>query len=498
VPTKQSDVAWDADVAEGTASRSRLVSVSAHAPHITTAHLLQHAQGNERVYWHSPNGPAFAATGVAAELFAWGAGRVNDIEEQARRLFVGAALPSNATAQTWPRLVGGFAFREDFVPDNTWAAFHPAHFVLPHIQFVQTDGPVGGWLTLNALVGEGESVNDAEASLQEALNARLAWLGTTLQRSSGLFASEQQPLERLPDVTYPLSFERWSEMIEQALGKIASGTLKKVVLSRVCELRGEQDLDVDAALDGLNEEYADCYRFLFEPRPGHAFLGATPELLVRVNGRALETMALAGSQRRGRDAAEDVELERDLLNSAKDQHEHRLVIDELRTRLAPQVAGDGLRIGTTQSLKLRNIQHLFTPVQAQLVQATGVLPQVARLHPTPALGGLPHEAAHHFIREAEPVTRGWYAAPVGWLDVNLDGEFAVAIRSAVVQRERAWLYAGCGIVAGSDPQREWDETALKFKPMLRALRPSPPAPLPQGEGSAFSPLLRGEGPGVRG
>ena len=235
----------------------------------------------------------------------------------------------------------------------------------------------------------------------------------------------------------------------------------------------KQDLDVDAALNILNDEYADCYRFLFEPRPGHAFLGATPELLVRVKGHTLVTMALAGSQRRGRDAAEDAELERDLINSAKDQHEHLLVINDLRTRLQSQVSpsqeGGGLQIGKTQSLKLRNIQHLFTPVQAALQQAKGVLPELALLHPTPALGGMPREAANQFIRAAEPVTRGWYAAPIGWLDANLDGEFAVAIRSAVVQRERAWLYAGCGIVAGSEPQKEWDETALKFKPMLRAL-----------------------------
>jgi menaquinone-specific isochorismate synthase len=409
--------------------------------------------------WRSPTGVAFAASGVAAELFAWGQNRVADIERQVRDLFADAVLPAEALAQ--PRLMGGFAFREDFVPDNTWAAFHPAHFILPHLQFVQM-GVQGGWLTMNAVVGEGEEVDDVSVSLREALRARLTWLETTSQRSM-----DTEPFERCPNVTYPMTFEAWRDMIDAALHEIRRGALHKVVLARVCELRDEQTLDVDAALNLLNAEYADCYRFLFEPRPGHGFLGATPELLVRVSGHELETMALAGSQRRGRNAEEDAMLERDLLNSTKDRHEHQIVVDELRHRLTP--LSDELRIGTTQSLKLRNIQHLHTPVSARLTHDNGILNQVLLLHPTPALGGLPREAANTFIREAEPMTRGWYAAPVGWLNANLDGEFAVAIRSAVVQRERAWLYAGCGIVAGSDPQKEWDETALKFKPMMRAL-----------------------------
>jgi menaquinone-specific isochorismate synthase len=119
--------------------------------------------------------------------------------------------------------------------------------------------------------------------------------------------------------------------------------------------------------------------------------------------------------------------------------------------------------------KLRNIQHLFTPVRARLLAPDGVLPLVHLLHPTPALGGSPRALAMQFIQKAEPVPRGWYAAPVGWIDYRLDGAFAVAIRSAVSQENRAWLYAGAGIVADSQPRREWEETALKFQPMLHAL-----------------------------
>ena len=118
---------------------------------------------------------------------------------------------------------------------------------------------------------------------------------------------------------------------------------------------------------------------------------------------------------------------------------------------------------------LSNIQHLYTPIQGKLAAAIGVLPLVETLHPTPALGGAPREQALAFISQAESVPRGWYAAPVGWIDHNLDGAFGVAIRSAVAQRQRVWLYAGAGIVADSEPEKEWAETGWKFRPIQQAL-----------------------------
>jgi menaquinone-specific isochorismate synthase len=227
-------------------------------------------------------------------------------------------------------------------------------------------------------------------------------------------------------------------------------------------------VDVDGALVYLNEHYNDCYRFLFEPRPFHAFYGATPELLAKVDGRTLTSMALAGSIRRSADPLEDAALGQQLLNSTKDRHEHELVVYSILERLAPLT--DKLEIAPQPGVyKLNNIQHLYTPVRAQLLHADGILPIIDLLHPTPALGGTPRRLAMDVIRDAEPVTRGWYAAPVGWIDINMDGAFAVAIRSAVAQDRRAWLYAGAGIVADSEPQKEWEETELKFRPMLEAL-----------------------------
>jgi menaquinone-specific isochorismate synthase len=179
-------------------------------------------------------------------------------------------------------------------------------------------------------------------------------------------------------------------------------------------------------------------------------------------------MSLAGSIGRSADPLADAELGQELLESAKDRHEHDLVVMSILSRLAPLTSQ--LEISPQPGIyKLSNIQHLFTPIRGTLNSADGILPLVEVLHPTPALGGSPRDLAMEFISRAEPVPRGWYAAPVGWIDYKLDGAFAVAIRSAVAQERRAWLYAGAGIVADSVPEKEWAETGLKFRPMLDAL-----------------------------
>ena len=156
------------------------------------------------------------------------------------------------------------------------------------------------------------------------------------------------------------------------------------------------------------------------------------------------------------------------LNDPKERHEHALVVETLRERLEPLTSELSVP-DEPQILKLSNVLHLHTPIEGRLKAKSGVLPVIEKLHPTPAMGGKPRDLALDFIRKAEPVPRGWYAAPIGWIDSDLDGTFGVAIRSAVSQDKRVWLYAGVGIVADSQPQREWDETALKFRPMLGAL-----------------------------
>jgi menaquinone-specific isochorismate synthase len=264
--------------------------------------------------------------------------------------------------------------------------------------------------------------------------------------------------------------EQWALMVTLATQAVADGDLAKVVLARAAEVRRRQPLNPLSLLMCLGSDYANSYRFLFEPVRDHFFLGATPELLVSLRDDFFQSMALAGSIGRGDTPAEDAVLADQLLTSAKDRHEHALVSDAVRARLEP-ISAEVSVLANPTVLTLRNIQHLLTPVEGRLVDRTqtDVLALVELLHPTPALGGVPVDRALAFLAAAEPVPRGWYAAPIGWLDRNLDGAFAVAIRSAVCQHERAWLYAGAGIVRDSEPQREWDETELKFKTMLNVI-----------------------------
>jgi menaquinone-specific isochorismate synthase len=239
-------------------------------------------------------------------------------------------------------------------------------------------------------------------------------------------------------------------------------------LARAFEIRFAQRVNVENALRFLSDHYANCYRFLFEPRPYHAFYGATPEQLIRVEGKQFMTMGLAGSIRRGQQPDEDDLLAERLLTDPKERLEHDLVVQMIREKLAPLACILNVA-DTPRILRLSNIQHLYTPITGELCEPIGVLPLVELLHPTPAMGGTPSEAALQFIHDIEPVPRGWYASPIGLISAKLDGEFGVAIRSAVSEERRVWLYAGTGIVANSQPQKEWDETTLKFRPMLNAL-----------------------------
>ncbi len=470
--------AWN-DTPDEAAEPLRLISVFTAAPGLTDDSFLSDAYGNERFYWAEPSGEGrltLAGRGVAAEVRVapvleaddGPAGlpgyRFEEVQALARRLFAGAMLRSvegDATPVTHhhparPRLFGGFAFQDDFTPDNTWSVFSPAHFILPHFQFTCAGG--AAYLTANALIPAADDPAEHLGGLREALVSRLATVAAAPLRLPGRLS-----------LSYPLTYDAWGAMLAAAGAAIADGRLEKVVLARICEARAEAAIDAAASLPYLNDRYADCYRFLFEPLPHHAFFGATPELLIAKQGDRIATMALAGSAARGRSAAEDEALADQLLHSAKDRHEHQLVVAAVGRQLADPT--DELTIPPAPTvLRLRNIQHLLTPITGRLHSpATGILPLVRLLHPTPAMGGVPVGEALAFLRRAEPAPRGWYAAPIGWLDSRGDGVFAVAIRSAVSQHERAWLYAGAGIVADSAAEREWAETELKFRPMLGAL-----------------------------
>ena len=251
---------------------------------------------------------------------------------------------------------------------------------------------------------------------------------------------------------------------------IDSGVVEKLVLAREVRAHADGPLAWGTVLRRLKDRYDACTTFAFA-RDDSCFLGSTPERLVRLTGRAVRADSVAGTAPRGETEDEDRALGHALLNDKKERKEHALVVTAVRDALEPCCAELNIQ-ERPGLLTMPNVQHLYTPVEGMLRDDLHVLDLVARLHPTPAVGGVPQQAASSLIQAYEPFDRGWYAGPVGWFDGRGDGEFVVAIRSALLRERDALLYAGCGIVEGSDPEREYAESRLKLEPMLWALNGS--------------------------
>jgi menaquinone-specific isochorismate synthase len=260
-----------------------------------------------------------------------------------------------------------------------------------------------------------------------------------------------------------LSAPEWEQAVAAAVGRITRGDLRKVVLARDLYASADAPIDPRVLLRRLAARYPDCFTFACA-----GLVGATPELLIRRDGREVSSLVLAGTKPRGATAAEDDRLAAELTSSLKENEEHRYAAASLREALAPLC--EALEVaGTPELIKYANVQHLGTRVRGTLAVNRSALALVAALHPTAAVGGTPTDAAVELIRELESMDRERYAGPVGWMDAEGNGEWGIALRCAQLDGRRARLFAGCGIVAGSDPAAELAETQVKFRPMQTAL-----------------------------
>ncbi|GAB4140357.1 MAG: hypothetical protein Fur0046_15880 [Cyanobacteria bacterium J069] len=265
-----------------------------------------------------------------------------------------------------------------------------------------------------------------------------------------------------------LEINDFQKAVTSALHSIHKNHLQKLVLSHAVDVISRRPFEWLFSLHNLRQIYPDCCIFSVNQGTGKTFIGASPERLVSVRNQQLTTDALAGSAPRGRTAREDAAFAQLLMSTPKEQHEHQVVVDFLRDRLfqlglSPQLPA------APDLLRLSNIQHLHTPIHAHLPAGLHPLELVDALHPTPAVAGLPRDIACEEIRRYEGFGRSLYAAPLGWVDAAGNAEFIVGIRSAMLGGDRARLYAGAGIVAGSDPARELAEVKLKLQALLKAL-----------------------------
>lgn len=392
-----------------------------------------------RFYWEQPATRRFrVGIGCAGRVTVSGAGRFGMAARGARELFARVAWEGDGPRVA--HLVGGFAFAHTPTSIGLWRGFPDGELRLPELVYSR----------------EGD------------LYARDVCVG-------GRWASLQpRPLPLGHPVRGVVEFgnggpEDYVGRVERALEEIRSGRLQKVVLTRAMHVTARSAIDTVAWLVALRERFPACT--LFAVGEGDAvFLGASPERLIRVDGELVETVALAGTAARGGSQAADRALGEALCECRKNGAEHNAVVDYLKSVLS-ECCEDVEVASEPTLLRTRTVQHLCTGLSARRRPGSPVslLDLVSRMHPTPAVGGAPRDAALRWLAAHEGIERGWFAGPVGYLQSQGDGEFAVALRSALVRGRGATAWAGAGIVAGSEPRAEFTETELKLRTVLGPL-----------------------------
>jgi salicylate biosynthesis isochorismate synthase/menaquinone-specific isochorismate synthase len=402
-------------------------------------------------------GAALAALGVVRRLAGAGPGRFRSVAAAWRELAGGAVAGGAPGGPAGAGLVavGGFAFAPDGGAAPHWAGFGAGELVVPEVALARGEGGVR--LTLAALAAPDDVADDLAARLaRRAGELREAPLPLLDPAPAGRF--------RIASVAPP---EHYEAAVARAVERIRAGALEKVVLAREVAVHAPTPHDAAAVFGVLRAAFGSCFVFC-AGRGESAFVAASPELLVRREGLRASTVALAGSIRRSADPSVDDHLAEQLLGSAKDREEQAIVT----RRIARALRSQAVWVAAPEEpevIKVANIQHLATPIRAQLAQPIGVVELAGMLHPTPAVGGEPHAAAAPLIPALEGLDRGWYAGPVGWTDANEDGEFCVALRCALLRGDEARLYAGVGVVRDSDPAAELAETEVKLGALLPVL-----------------------------
>ena len=414
-------------------------SSAAWAPEALVAWSVEVGDPGELLSW-LPAGSAFAFLRGGDGLVGWG---------EAARLPAAAVARSGADlAAQVAELLAAMTVRDDVqVPGSGPVAIASLTFdptatgsvvVVPKVVLGRRDGRC--WLTLVTPPGGVEV--------------------PTLTRRPTTAA---RPVPAALDRAVPEEFV-WRGAVETAVARMQRGELEKVVLARAIDVVAQDTVDARIVAGRLAQRFPSCFTYVCD-----GLVGASPELLVRRTGRQAESLVLAGTVARAADEAEDARLEQSLLGSAKDRHEHRLAVESVMASLG-RVAVEVEAEPEPQLLRLANLSHLATHVQAWLPhEAPSALALAAALHPTAAVGGTPAGPALDLIRALEAASRDRYAGPVGWVDAQGDGEFALALRCAQLDGAGARVWAGAGIVAESDPDAEVAETAVKLEAALGAL-----------------------------
>jgi len=408
--------------------------------------------------WEQPDrGFALAGIGTAAEVVSRGHDRFRDLAEGCSRTTRDrvAAEPDGLPAGAGPVWATGLAFAPTGGDQPIWSSLPPALAVLPEVTIARSEGR--SFLTVSMKPGSG-------ATAEEQLAAAAG-------RLASLRAAPLTPADPHPSAATKISGryppERYEQIVSTAVERIRASGVDKVVLARELTVEAPSAHDPGAVLGALRDLFPSCFCFCFGT-PEASFVGASPELLVRRSGAVAATVALAGTTSRSADPAVDDHIGEAMMHSPKVRDEHGIVVRRIERTLRPHSVWVHAE-GEPFVIKVGNLQHLATPIRAQLAESHSAIELAGYLHPTPAIGGEPRAPALELIDELEGIDRGWYTGPVGWMDAAEDGEFCVGLRSALLRDREAHLFAGCGIVADSEPAAELQESELKFEALLPLL-----------------------------
>ena len=406
------------------------------------------------------DGYAVCGLGTVAVVSARGEGRFESVVAGCRDL-AGRTVAGEPAADTsrppgsGPVFVGGFSFDPEGGAAPEWSSLDPAQLVLPELTLSRQGSEAR--LTVNVGVKPdepaGAAVERARARVDELLPAAMPLL-------------DPDPVDRAK-VAGAAPPSHYEQAVRGAVERIRRGELEKIVLAREVRVHAAARIDPAPVLDALRAVFPACYCYCVGS-PELAFVGASPELLLRRDGARAQTVALAGSVRRSADPAVDSHLGEQLLQSPKNRLEQSIVARRIERTLEP-VSLWVARAEEPALVQVHNVQHLATPIRAQLVEPVATVELAGLLHPTPAVGGEPRRAAQPLIPALEGLDRGWYSGAVGWTDLAEDGELCVALRCALLRGSVAHLYAGCGIVADSEPAEELAETEVKLQALLPLL-----------------------------
>jgi isochorismate synthase len=412
------------------------------------------ALGNSVLWMQRQTGESFAGAGAAVVISADGPSRFGTTRTEIRDI---QQTIVGRDPDEWFPIIGGFAFADEAPERGTWFEYPDSRLIVPRVLLQSAAGV--SCLRVTERVDPLDTEEDVAARMLALLEQSRDWPhGQTIEYPSGVMPSRH---------SIPAQAD-WESAVSTAISAIRGGHVNKVVLAREVRLLADSPFMPLDVLARLRE--VDAAATVFAMQSGRAwFVGATPERLVRLIDGRVEVTCLAGSI--GIGATEDAQrsLAAQLLASAKDIEEHEIVVRWTMDALEDLCEEVTRLTGTPRVAVARSVQHLETPLTARLSAEGQILDIVERIHPTPAMGGAPRQAALNMIRELEDFDRGWYAAPFGWTDLNGSGEFAVAIRSALISGQSASVFAGSGIVADSIPTAEFEETELKLRPMLSAL-----------------------------